>query len=301
MNGPSAGPSSGPDAATLAAMKKASDQAGNGFGSGAVAPAAPAQVDLAGRDLQRGAADSYGANATEALKKGMIAGQDYAADQASRSAMGAGTQAVGYARASGLSPAQAALMAGQQSGTNYNQAYGTNLADATKQYSNYAQQMGEQGLQQQGLENQRYGIDVGAATGRYQADKGYDAEQNKTNQQGTGNLLNLLGTGLSALFSDENAKTDIKDGYGILKAVTDKVGPITFKYKPGLGQDPSVDRVGVTAQSLEKTPLAGAVSEDPATGLKKVDVGQLTAGNTAMISELSKKVDSLAKFFKEGK
>lgn len=294
--------------------------------------------------------DSYGSNATEALQKGMKAGQDYASEQANRSARGAGEQAVGYARASGLSPAQAALMAGQQSGSNYNQAYSSNLADATNQYGKYAESMGN-------LSNQRYATEKSLEGTKYAADKGYDASKANTDVTNTGNWLNAIGSGLSGLFSDENAKveipasstfndvmqqgsnsapgtnmpkgstakaameavgkqalqtalmavsdrgakTDIRDGYDILKAVTDKVPLRTFRYKEGIGEDPNVRHVGVMAQDLEKTPLSGTVYTDPESGLKKVDVGQLTAGNTAMITELSKKVDSLAKFFKEYK
>jgi hypothetical protein len=378
-----------------------------------------AQMDAnAGQDMQKAAAASYGGSATEALKKGMAASNDYASDQASRSAMGAGTQAVGYARSAGLSPAQAALMAGQQSGTNYNSAYQNAASEGLNQYGQLASQMGNLGTTQQGLANQKYATDVGqntakygadvgqntsqyqsqlaantakygadvgqntsqyqsqlaantakygadvgqntsqyqsqlaantakygtdvgantakygtdvgknvaqtnaqagytvaqqqnalnryatdtnAATSRYASDKGLQGAQTQSNAQQQNGIMGMIGAGISGiatLFSDENAKADIKDGYGILSAVTKNVNPKTFNYKKDTGQDPLVRHAGIMAQDLEKTPLAGAVSTDPTTGYKKVDTNQLTAGNTAMIAELSKKVDSLAKYFK---
>lgn len=181
----------------------------------------------------------------------------------------AGTQAAGYAQASGLSPAQAALMAGQQAGTNYNQAYG----DAYM------------GLSQQEIQLKQLN----------QQNKQFKQEQQ---QQQNSNWMNLLGAGLSAgaalLFSDERVKDDIKDGYGVLARVTKVVGPKSFKYRGD-----NVERQGIMAQDLEKTPLAHTVVDTP--DGKMVDTRQLTTANTGMITELSKKVDSLAKYFKGAK
>lgn len=191
-----------------------------------------------------------------------------AGKHASNVASQAGTNQIGFARAAGLSPAQAALSAGQSAGGMFSQ--GMNEA------------------RQQQL--QKYGIDKSAQT---QMDL-----QNKQNQQQTGsNWLNLLGTGLSAgaaLLSDKREKMDIKDGYGILEAVTERVKPKAFAYKA----DPGTERVGIMAQDLEKTPLAYTVKETPEG--KTVDSAQLTGANTAMISELSKKVDTIGKFLRAG-
>ena len=116
--------------------------------------------------------------------------------------------------------------------------------------------------------------------------------------------MNLLGTGLSAgaallplAFSDKNSKTDIKDGYGILEQVMKSVSPKMFKYKDGFGEDSSKPRVGVMAQDLEKTPLSSTVVTGP-DGYKRVDTGQLTLGNTAMITELSDKLDKVFQYLK---
>lgn len=198
-----------------------------------------------------------------------------AKEYASNVANQAGTNQVGFARAAGLSPAQAALSAGQSAG----QIFGQGMNDARNQ------------------QLQKYGVDVGSQT-----QKALQASQNQ--QQNNSNWMNLLGTGLSAgaallggkngILSDERVKTDIKDGYGILDAVTSRVKPKSFAYKA----DPETQRAGVMAQDLEKTPLAYTVKETPEG--KVVDAPQLTAANTAMISELSKKVDTIGKFLRAG-
>lgn len=344
------------------------------------APEAPVYTP-GGQAMQRAAEKSYGKSAADALRMAMGAATPLAQQQANIAAAGAGTQATGYARASGLSPAQAALMAGQQAGTNYNSAYGQNLAEGINQYGSLASAMGNLGLQQgqqalqkYGTDVQKYGTDVGANTSRYGTDVGanvakygadvgarsakYGADvsrygtdvgagltssaqdlsryQGQVNaglqgsaqdmskwatqlgnetqrygidqgvgQQNAQNWTNAIGTGISALaplaaavLSDENAKEDIKDGYGILARVTKVVNPKTFKYKEGTGMDANAPRVGVMAQDLEKTPLASTVKTGQ-DGLKRVDTGQLTLGNTAMISELSKKLDSVFDYIKK--
>ena len=295
--------------------------------------------DRQGQAMQKAAESSYGGSATEALRMAMGAGQDYAAEQAGRSAMGAGTQATGYARASGLSPAQAALMAGQGAGTAYNDAYSKNLSDSVNQYRGLAGDIGglglsqgAQGLQQYGTDIQKYGQDLGSATSRYGTDVNANINKYSTDvgartslltgkessdttktlaqqqaqqqqQQQDSSFWGALLSGGAALataaLSDKNAKTDINDGYGILDAVTKQVNPKSFKYKQETGEDQS-KHFGVMAQDLEKTPLAYTVKQGD-DGMKRVDTGQLTLGNTAMISEMSKKLDELSKFMKVAK
>jgi len=198
------------------------------------------------------------------------ANEDYARTQAGIATQGAARESAGYARAQGLNPAQAALMAGQTAGNTYGSAYGSNL------YSKL------------GLDMQKYGID-----------KNYQAQKNQIDQQNQNNLFGGIGAGLSAaalLFSDENVKTDIKDGYGILERVASVVNPKTFKVKPEAGGTGETD-TGILAQDLEKTPLASTVVDTPEG--KMVDTRKLTTANTGMLSELSKKVDTLYSFLKE--
>jgi hypothetical protein len=422
-----------------------------------------------------GAEASYGKSAEDALTKAMKAGQGYASQQASIAANQAGSQATASARAAGLSPAQAALMAGQGVESTYGQAYSSNLADATKQYANLAKQMGDLGttergqalqkykndldqavakgqlsqaeyqtamqkydtdvaketaeraqdlqkyqsdiqqnlglgqltqsqyatqMQQYGVDvgaqtaersqdiqkyqadiqqslglgqlnqqqyatqMQQYGVDVGAMTAkqaqdiqkygmdiskwsqesqnelqrqtleqtgrltqqaqdlqargidvsqylgelnaanqRYATDKGVDVQTREADQKLFTQFINFAASAGAALLglvidSDKRGKTDIKDGWGVLEAVTAKVKPKSFTYKQGIGDGGS--HVGVMAQDLEKTPLSGAVKTG-ADGMKRVDTGHLSLGNTAMISELNKKLDGVIAHLKGGK
>jgi hypothetical protein len=205
-------------------------------------------------------------SAQKAARK-LAAQEDFARTEAGIASANAGRESAGYARAQGISPAQAALLAGGTAGSTYGTAYGSNLAS------------------KMGLDVQTYGID-----------KGYQQAQNQLNQQNQNNVWNALGTGASAaalIFSDKNVKTDIKDGWGILEHVTRSVSPKSFNYK---GDD--TQRQGILAQDLEKTPLKSTVIDTPQG--KMVDTNQLTTANTGMISELSRKVDNLAKFMKSG-
>jgi hypothetical protein len=250
------------------------------------------------------AEQSYGKNAADTLRMAMESGRQFGDIAAGEG----GRAATGYARASGLSPAQAALLAGQGA----EGAYSGGLGQGVDKYMGAARDisslgLGEQGqgLQKYGLDLGKYGTDVNAETQRYGIDKGVQT-------QGTSSLFNLLGAGVGgvaswlaspagiaflASLSDENAKTDIKDGYGILEKVTKVVSPKMFKYKNGVGEDSSKPRVGVMAQDLEKTPLSSTVVTGP-DGYKRVDTGQLTLGNTAMITELSDKLDKVFQYLK---
>jgi hypothetical protein len=249
-----------------------------------------------GQEMLTGAEQSYGKNATDTLRMAMESGRQFGDIAAGEG----GRAATGYARASGLSPAQAALLAGQGA----EGAYSGGLGQGVDKYMGAARDISSlglaeqgQGLQKYGLDLGKYGTDVGAETQRYGIDKGVSTQQSN-------NFMNLLGTGLSAgaallplAFSDKNSKTDIKDGYGILEQVTKVVNPKMFKYKTGVGEDSSKPRVGVMAQDLEKTPLASTVVTGT-DGYKRVDTGQLTLGNTAMITELSDKLDKVFKYLK---
>lgn len=257
-----------------------------------------------GQEMLTAAEQSYGKNAADTLRMAMESGRQFGDIAAGEG----GRAATGYARASGLSPAQAALLAGQGA----EGAYSGGLGQGVDKYMGAARDISSLGLGEQGQGLQKYGIDVGkygtdvSSQGqKYGIDKGVQT-------QGTSNLFNLLGAGVGgaaswlaspggiaflASLSDENAKTDIKDGYGILEKVTKVVSPKMFKYKNGVGEDSSKPRVGVMAQDLEKTPLSSTVVTGP-DGYKRVDTSQLTLGNTAMITELSDKLDKVFQYLK---
>jgi hypothetical protein len=291
-------------------VPKSTDPVTNPYGVADPEAYVAPEYERRGRRMQNAAMDSYGENATDALRMATSAGRQYG----NLSASEGGRQATSYARAAGLSPAQAALMAGQGAQS----AYGTGLTSGVDRYFGAARDMGNLGTTQEGLGLQKYSTDLNAALQKYGLDIGkygtdvsaqggkYGVDAGIENQQSM-NWMNMLGTLFSAAapvagvaLSDETAKTDIKDGYGILEQVTKVVNPKTFKYKPGVGEDSTAPRVGVMAQDLEKTPLASTVKtgED---GMKRVDTAQLSLGNTAMISELSQKLDKVFDYLKAAK
>jgi hypothetical protein len=200
------------------------------------------------------AEQSYGNNAADTLRMAMESGRQFGDIAAGEG----GRAATGYARASGLSPAQAALLAGQGA----EGAYSGGLGQGVDKYMGAARDisslgLGEQGqgLQKYGLDLGKYGTDVNAETQRYGIDKGVQT-------QGTSNFMNLLGTGTSAIAAllpfflkdgtnsaqggltvvgeegpelvnmpagsqvvpHGKSKKLIKDGYDILSAVSDAVG-----------------------------------------------------------------------------
>jgi hypothetical protein len=207
---------------------------------------------------------------------------------------GAVNSAVEGAKASGMSPAQAALMGSQQGSdvyqkqlsTNYNTQYGIEQNAASQKYAqdiSYQLGLSGQDLQKWLAENQ-------AELETKLAQMGIDAEQRKSIFDALGAMATGIG---SLLLSDKNAKYDIHDGYGMLERVVKEVGPKVYKYKGD-----TVERSGIMAQDLEKTPLAHTVVE---TGNgKAIDTKQLTTANTAMISELSRKVDDAMAYIKKG-
>ena len=254
-------------------------QGTNGYG-GLGGPGGPTGDSSSGATGSTGGSSSHGGpqnlppaapavpeeTAEEKAAREQAAAEEFAQTQAGIAAQGAGRESAGYARALGMNPAQAALLSGQTAGNVYGGAYGTGLYN-------------------------KLGLDMQ----KYAADKNYQMQQKQLDQQNQNNMWNAAGTGLSfaaMLFSDKDLKEDIKDGYGILDRVTRAVGPKTFRMK-GDGET----QVGVMAQDLEKTPLASTVVDTPEG--KMVDTRKLTTANTAMLSDLSKKVDTLYSFLKE--
>ena len=102
--------------------------------------------------------------------------------------------------------------------------------------------------------------------------------------------------------SDERLKNIFGDNEDIIK-VFSKINAIEFKYNdkahdiPG-GEEKGIDEdlhLGIKAQDLEKSPLtASAVSEDES-GNKIVDTKELTMANSAVISEICKRLEAIEK------
>lgn len=93
----------------------------------------------------------------------------------------------------------------------------------------------------------------------------------------------------SKFLSDKRAKTAIRDK-SLADALGKEVHGVTFEYRPGLGDGPG-ERFGIMAQELERV-IPGVVAEG-VDGLKRVDAGHLTMANTALLSEMAKRIKAL--------
>ena len=114
------------------------------------------------------------------------------------------------------------------------------------------------------------------------------------------NILNSVVT--SKMASDERLKNIFGENEDIIKLFS-KINAIEFKYNdkahdiPG-GEEKGIDEdlhLGIKAQDLEKNPLtASAVSEDES-GNKIVDTKELTMANSAVLSEICKRLEAIEK------
>lgn len=100
--------------------------------------------------------------------------------------------------------------------------------------------------------------------------------------------------------SDERLKNIFGDNEDIIK-IFSKINAIEFKYNDKAqqiagGEEKGIDNdlhLGIKAQDLEKSPLTeSAVSED-ANGNKIVDTKELTMANSAVISEICKRLEAI--------
>lgn len=130
------------------------------------------------------------------------------------------------------------------------------------------------------------------------------ASGNNTNgaliDAGSGVLQSVVNSKMQS--SDERLKNIFGDNEDIIK-VFSKINAIEFKYNdkakeiPG-GEEKGIDEdlhLGIKAQDLEKSPLtASAVSEDES-GNKIVDTKELTMANSAVLSEICKRLEAIEK------
>lgn len=109
-----------------------------------------------------------------------------------------------------------------------------------------------------------------------------------------GAIAGAIGTGAAALIpklSDKRAKKDIVKA-SLADALGKGVHGVTFEYKPESGEDDE-PHFGVLAQELEKV-MPGTVKKRP-DGMRVVDTGHVTLGNTAVLAELADRLMALEK------
>ena len=227
------------------------------------------------------------------------AGQAAASDAAA-AAGGARSQAQGAAGAAGLSGAAAANAGAGAGAGQYGSTYAAIQPQLTGQQTeaNIASAANKTNASMTNTQTQAQerGQNLNYAQGM--ADVGQKNAQNIGNAEGS--LFSAAGTILGGpiggavakqITSDKRAKTNIRDGGDMLSSVADAVRGHKFNYKSSPGQED----YGVMAQDLEKTPLANTVQEGQ-DGVKRVDTGRMTMANTAMISDLSRKLDKALEY-----
>ena len=239
----------------------------------AQANAAGANAQGQAQNAQNFAAQSYGPNAAATMERAQKASEGVSQEAAANAGNVAGRSTLSAARSAGLNKGQAALEGGQAGGTAAQQTYGQMLPAMMGQYQGAAQT-------QAGLGAQYNKNEINA--GNVQATAGVN--QQGQAQKGGGGLLGFAG----ALLSDKELKKFYRMRGSPLEELLKNVDPKVFSYK----DDPSKEKhLGITAQDVEKTPLAGAVKDTPEG--KMLDTGQLAGGNLALIVELGHRLMQL--------
>lgn len=114
------------------------------------------------------------------------------------------------------------------------------------------------------------------------------------------NGINGTVTGvLDNVMSDENLKEDVQEAGGIIPEFAE-IDSYLYKYKPeaqeqyaGTGRVNNENNFGVMAQDLQQNPLTQATVIEDENGNLSVDGSRLATVNTAVISELCRKVMEL--------
>jgi len=273
-----------------------SSGAGTSSGVPTAAPAKPAAATDWMKDVYKQWQEAYGkevgyrdklmgdvAGASYDPAQAMQFAQQQAQDAAVRDTDAASRAAIRAARTAGINPAQAALISGQKASDAYNTALGQQQQQALAQYNtSRGQQIQAAGLTGQ-MQSQLLpsAVQMQGNQLNYQAAmQGYKNAKDDSERDFWGRMLFGMAPLAGALFSDKDVKDNIKT--------------VSYTYK---GQ--SRPEVGVLAQDLEKTPLKTSVFQGPG-GVKMVDTNRLTTQNTAMIADLARKVDKIAKAW-EGK
>jgi hypothetical protein len=198
-------------------------------------------------------------------------------------------QALKAGRSSGLSPAQAGTLGAQASSQSYVDAYNLGSQDYQKAYAT-----------QSGIDLEKDRNRIMQAQHDLAVQQANDPFNKLMTLFGGLGQAAMGGAALGMAFSDEGKKENIKDGKGVLEFVLSRMPSKIFNYKPGdagLAKNPNEARLGVMAQDLEKTPLKAVVTDTP--DGKMVDTPQLTLANTALISDMGKKMLLIDNFLKK--
>lgn len=228
-----------------------------------------------------------------------------AREQAGRDAQMGSIQAIRNqliaSRGAGLNRGQSALMSGKVGGDVYTNQYLGGLESGRNQYNQNIQQRSNLAGQTfgQGATKRNQGLSYNQL-----AQGGANQQQGQAVASGAagGATLGGLVSGVGGLLSDEDQKENIRESDSIdslmsilrggsLDKVADSVKPVDYNYKEGSGEDPGMDRSGIIAQDLEKSPLKGVVENTPKG--KMVNTDKLEGANLNLIIQLVKRIADL--------
>jgi hypothetical protein len=134
-----------------------------------------------------------------------------------------------------------------------------------------------------------------------------EGEKDEEEEEDTQNAVNMLGSSGGGMdfgsMSDERLKRIFGDNEDAIKAFS-KIDSIKFEYNDKAKElypegEKNVDsdpHYGVKAQDLQKNPYtASTVQEDPDTGYLNVNTQELTMANSAVISDICKRLLAIEK------
>ena len=111
-------------------------------------------------------------------------------------------------------------------------------------------------------------------------------------------LSKLSGYADGGYVTDERIKEPTEESPDMVEEVAENMGNYLYHYKPGSGEDPSVEYSGPMAQELLQVDgYRSAVFEDES-GLLQVDTGRIAMVNAGMIADLSKRILFLENFIR---
>jgi hypothetical protein len=96
--------------------------------------------------------------------------------------------------------------------------------------------------------------------------------------------------------SDARMKQETPNTTDMIAEVAESINNYKYHYKPGVGEDPSVEYSGPMAQELLQVDGYRSCVIEGEDGLLKVDTGRLALVNAGLISDLSKRLLMLETF-----
>lgn len=249
------------------------------------------------------AADKYNQLASQYTgEKGLQNASTQASMAAKSASEAAGASATNQALNAGYSRAKAAMKGANASANTFNNQYANSYQNAAAM--NNARLSAQQNLMSGSQHKDDQSYNANAA--------GFSAAM--------GMASGLANTAASAMLASDETEKDFEKvatasgtaadrmddaGRRIIENMA-KISALDFTYKKEVqeekGGEDGIDgkeHIGVSAQELEENPVTkGAVSEDE-DGNKVIDTKHLTAANTAVIGELSRKIIELEEKVKE--